>query len=160
MCTRLFLLVMCVPFICEAQLQVKGVVNMESGSALAYASVLLLSSIDSTLVRGQVSGHDGSFSINVSEAGRYFVPVSALGYDDVSTDNFELNKNNSPLDKGTIRAIEKTQSLKEVVINADKPFFEQKIDRTVINVQSNISRAGGSALDILQRSPGVTVDRL
>lgn len=160
MCTRLLFVAMCVPVMCAAQLQVKGVVNMESGSALPYASVLLLNSTDSTLVRGQVSGDDGSFLIDVNEAGSYFVRVSALGYDDVSTDIFELNRANSPVDHGTIRAVEKVEKLNEVIIDGDRPLFEQKIDRTIINVQSNISRAGGSALDILQRSPGVTVDKL
>ena len=46
----LFLLIF-VPVICDAQLQVKGRVNIESGAALPYASVLLLNAPDSSLVR-------------------------------------------------------------------------------------------------------------
>lgn len=160
MSTRLLFLLMCLPVFCKAQLQVKGVVSMESGSALPYASVLLLSSTDSTLVRGQVSNEDGSFTIEVNNAGRYFLTVSAIGYDAVTTSIFDLDRSNSPFSPGIIRAIEKTQKLNEVIIDADRPMFEQKIDRTIINVQSNISRAGGSALDVLQRSPGVTVDKM
>src|SRR5665213_4256511 len=37
--------------------------------------------------------------------------------------------------------------------------FEQKIDRMVINVKNSITDAGGSALDVLEKSPGVTVNR-
>ena len=155
----LFVLI-CVPVLSQAQLQVKGIVNIESGAALPYASVLLLNGSDSTLVRGQVSGDNGSFLINVSEEGRYLISVSAVGYHNVFTKPFDLTKGNSPFDHGIIRAVLRIENLDELVVNADRPMFEQKIDRTVINVQSYISRAGGSALDVLQRSPGVTVDRM
>lgn len=151
---------LCLPIICQAQLQVKGQVNIENGSSLPYASVLLLSSSDSSLVRGQVSNDEGLFSIDVSEAGNYFISVSAIGYHKESTKVFQLNKTNSPLNIGSIIARENVEQLSEVVVTAEKPMFEQKIDRTIINVQSNISRAGGSALDILQRSPGVMVDKM
>ena len=100
------------------------------------------------------------FSIDVSEEGNYFISVSAIGYHRESTKVFQLNKSNSPLNIGSIIARENVEQLSEVVITAEKPMFEQKIDRTIINVQSNISRAGGSALDILQRSPGVMVDKM
>jgi hypothetical protein len=155
----LFVLI-CVPVLAQAQLQVKGIVNIESGAALPYASVLLLNSSDSSLVRGQVSRDDGSFLIDVSEERRYLVSVSAVGYYKVFTKPFDLRKSNSPFDHGIIRARLRVEKLDEVVIDADRPMFEQKIDRTVINVQTNISKAGGSALDVLQRSPGVTVDKM
>ncbi|HXL54926.1 MAG TPA: TonB-dependent receptor plug domain-containing protein, partial [Chitinophagaceae bacterium] len=37
--------------------------------------------------------------------------------------------------------------------------FEQKIDRMIINVKNSITNAGGTALDVLEKSPGVTVNR-
>jgi len=156
----LFFAMLGVPIICQAQLLVKGQVNIENGSPLRYASVVLLSSLDSSLVRGQVSNDDGFFSIDVSEEGNYFISVSAVGYHKESTKVFQLNKSNSPFNTGSITARENVEQIGEVVVTAARPMFEQKIDRTVINVQSNISRAGGSALDILQRSPGVMVDKM
>ena len=57
----LLFVALCLPIICQAQLQVKGQVNIENGPSLPYASVLLLSSSDSSLVRGQVSNDDGFF---------------------------------------------------------------------------------------------------
>ncbi|GAB4041370.1 outer membrane beta-barrel family protein [Spirosoma gilvum] len=52
-----------------------------------------------------------------------------------------------------------SQQLNEVAVVAQKPLFEQLIDRMVVNVQSSIMAAGSTALDVLERSPGVTVDR-
>lgn len=157
---KLLFFAVCVPAICQAQLHVKGIVNIESGSPLPFASVLLLNSSDSSLVRGEVSADDGSFQIDVNSRGNYFVSISAIGYRDVSTNVFNLDESSSPVDHGPIVVIEKMEELSEVIVEATRPMFEQKIDRTVINVQSNISRAGGSALDVLQRSPGVTVDKM
>ena len=50
--------------------------------------------------------------------------------------------------------------LSDVIIKAKKPLYEQKIDHTVISVEDNISNSGGSLLDVLERSPGVTVDKM
>lgn len=148
------------PVICQAQLQVKGLITNEEASSLPFATVLLLNSFDSSLVQGQVSDIDGHFIIDVKDSGNYFISVSSMGYKEVLTPIFHLSRNNSPLNAGRIITAEKIEELDEVVVEAEKPMFEQKIDRTVINVQSNISRAGGSALDVLQRSPGVVVDKM
>ena len=156
----LLFIILCLPTLSQAQLQVKGLLNDENGSPLPYASVLLLNGSDSSFVRGQVSDDKGLFSIATADAGAYFISVTAIGYQEESTKIFQLNETNSPYSIGKISIREKTEQLNEVVIRADKPMFEQKLDRTIINVQSNISRAGGSALDVLQRSPGVTVDKM
>ena len=150
----------CLPVLGQAQLLVKGLVHDDNGSAVSYASVLLLSSSDSSLVQGQVSDGKGLFSIGLDQPGTYFISVSSIGYEDVSTKVLHLTRDNSPYTVGVITISEKVEQLNEVVIKAERPMFEQKIDRTIINVRSNISRAGGSALDVLQRSPGVTVDKM
>ncbi len=48
----------------------KGQIKTENELALLYADVLVLSSSDSSLVRGQVSGDDGFFFIDLSEEGQ------------------------------------------------------------------------------------------
>ncbi len=49
--------------------------------------------------------------------------------------------------------------LKEVAVVAQKPFIEVHADKLVVNVENSIVSAGSSVLDVLQRSPGVTVDQ-
>ena len=120
----LFMLI-CIPAICQAQLQVKGKVGIETGGALSYASVLLLNASDSSIVRGNVSQDDGSFSIDVTEEGHYLLSISAVGYHHVFTPSFELKKSNSPFDHGIISAIERTEELNEVVVDRERPMFEQ-----------------------------------
>ncbi len=49
-------------------------------------------------------------------------------------------------------------ALKEVTVAGKKPLFERQADRTVVNVEGSTLVAGNTSLDVLARSPGVTVD--
>jgi hypothetical protein len=112
------------------------------------------------MVQGQITDESGQFLIETNQPGRYLVAVSSVGFKEVSSEIFDLNNEQALIDLGVLSTDEDIDVLEEVLVQADKPFFEQKIDRTVINVQSNITAAGGTALDVLARSPGVTVDRM
>ena len=46
-----------------------------------------------------------------------------------------------------------------VTVVAKKPFIERKLDRTIINVESSITSAGSTAMEVLEKSPGVAVDK-
>ena len=52
----------------------------------------------------------------------------------------------------------KSVQLKEATVSGEKPFLEHRVDKIVVNVENSIVNAGGTALEILQKSPGVTVD--
>jgi intracellular sulfur oxidation DsrE/DsrF family protein len=55
--------------------------------------------------------------------------------------------------------IEESKELNEVVVTAKKPFIEQQIDKTIVNVENSVVSAGNTAIEILEKSPGVTVDK-
>jgi iron complex outermembrane recepter protein len=54
-------------------------------------------------------------------------------------------------------AFNQTKKLKEVVLASKKPFIEQQIDKTVLNVQADITAIGSTAFDILQKAPGINI---
>jgi hypothetical protein len=49
--------------------------------------------------------------------------------------------------------------LKGIVITAKKPMVEVKADKTILNVEGTINATGSDALELLRKSPGVTVDK-
>ena len=151
---------MLLPGYTVAQYQVMGSHIDANGAPIPYSSVLLLNSDDTTMVQGQITDESGNFLIETNQSGQYLVALSSVGFKEVTSNVFSLNNEQPFVDLGNLSTDEDVDVLNEVVVQADKPFFEQKIDRTVINVQSNITAAGGSALDVLARSPGVTVDRM
>lgn len=62
---------------------------------------------------------------------------------------------------GTVTDVAKPSAgkvLKEVFVKTKKPLIEQKIDRTVVNVDAMMTAAGSNALEVLAKSPGVIVN--
>jgi iron complex outermembrane recepter protein len=54
-------------------------------------------------------------------------------------------------------ALSKSKKLAEVIIKSKKPFIEQGVDKTVVNVQADLNAVGSSALEILQKAPGISI---
>jgi outer membrane receptor protein involved in Fe transport len=46
-----------------------------------------------------------------------------------------------------------------VSVQGKKPFIEHQIDKMVLNVENSIIATGGTALEILEKAPGVQLDR-
>ena len=72
---------------------------------------------------------------------------------------FQVSLDKPEIDQGVFYLGKEDVKLAEVTVAVKKPMFEQKIDRMVINVKNSITDAGGTALDVLEKSPGVTVNR-
>ena len=139
----------------QTNYQITGNVLDGNDNEVAFANVLLLRASDSTLVKGAISAENGSFSFDDIASDRYFVESSVLGYQPAKSEVFELTSNYTV---PTLVLLE-GESLDEVVIVAEKPLYTQKVDRMVINVEASIVSSGGTALEVLERSPGVVVNR-
>lgn len=140
------------------QMQVSGKVADNAGQPLSFANVLLLNAKDSSFVKGDIAKEDGSYTIQNIKAGTYFCELSMVGYTKKHTTKFQLTPQSPSIHLGAI-ALTANTDLTAVEIIAKKPLFEQKIDRLVVNVENSITSAGSTALDVLERSPGVVVNR-
>ncbi|MBL7699747.1 MAG: TonB-dependent receptor [Chitinophagaceae bacterium] len=49
--------------------------------------------------------------------------------------------------------------LAEVTVAGKKPFIQLFPDKTVVNVESAVTNTGASLLEVLEKSPGITIDR-
>jgi len=138
---------------------ISGVVIDTAGTALYNASITLQRVKDSALVKGVISNASGKYEFNNIPAGRYFISASLLGYTISFTPSFTVDQANQKLVMPVLQLIHSTANLQEVTIIAKKPLFEQKIDRMIINVANSITSAGGTALEVLERSPGIMVNQ-
>lgn len=126
---------------------------------LASANVLLLKAGDSSLVKGSATARDGSFAFENVKTGNYLVMVSSIGFLTTNLPSVNITSTQSALDLKTIQLQEEAVELKQVNVQSRKPLLEQKIDRLVVNVKNSITAAGSTALEVLERSPGVIVNR-
>ncbi len=143
----------------QAQNQLQGSLITAEGAPLAFANVLLLQAVDSTLIKGQITDDDGRFSLENIQPGNYFMTFNMLGYETVQTESFTLTDQPGLKDVGETTLQESAAELEAVEVIGKKPLFEQKVDRLVVNVANTITSAGGTALEVLERSPGVIVNR-
>lgn len=135
---------------------IKGQIIDEEGKSLEYANVLLLNALDSSLYKGGLSEEDGLFIFERVAEGSYLVSTSMVGFGEAIS---------SPITSDGIGVVQiptlqLTNGIKidEVTVTAKKPFIELKADKMVVNVANSSVSAGNSALEVLEKSPGVIVD--
>jgi outer membrane receptor protein involved in Fe transport len=139
--------------------RITGLVLDENKKGIESASISLLNAKDSSLVKNLVSNKDGKFEIADVKEGKYLVLTTAVAHEPSYSKPFEISSSQSSFILETVVLAPQSNELKAVSIVAKKPFFEQKADRMVVNVDASPSSAGSSAMDILEKSPGVTVDK-
>ena len=142
--------------------KISGSLYDEKKQALPFASVLLLKAQDSTLVKGGVSDTEGKFLIekfvSSETQNQFIVSVSMVGYKKYYSPKIVISAENLEVKLSNIQLELDTKNLKEVTVSARKPFIEQQADKLVVNVEGSIVANGNTALEVLQKSPGITVD--
>ncbi|WP_254846435.1 TonB-dependent receptor domain-containing protein [Hymenobacter sp. CRA2] len=127
------------------------------GAPVEFATVTLHHVKDSSVVKSEFSNEKGAFELQAPSGGPYLVSAAQVGFVRYWSAPFDLPAAGLALPSVTLRTSAATV-LKEVTVLGQKPLFERQADRTVVNVESSPLAAGNTALDVLSRSPGVTVD--
>jgi outer membrane receptor protein involved in Fe transport len=106
-----------------------------------------------------MSNESGVYTFDHIKTGRYIVKASNVGYEKAVSQPFTVTESSPNVTLPQIKLQPNTRSLSTVSVTAAKPLIERKIDRTVMNVENSVLAAGNSAMDILERAPGVNVDK-
>ncbi len=123
-----------------------------------YANVALYSKRDSALVTGTVTDSQGKFSLEKLPFGRYFIKISFIGYDNTTLDSVSVSPQNQITDVGVIYIRDHFYKLQDVIVTGEKDEIINNLDKKVITVDKNINANGGSAVEVLQTVPSVSVD--
>jgi hypothetical protein len=125
---------------------------------LQSATITLLRSKDSVSVKFSVTNKEGNYEFVNVKAGSYLVSVTLVGYEKAYSSHFEVTEANPEVSLGTIVLTESAKNLGGVTVTAKRPFIETKIDKTIVNVEASPSSAGATAMEVLEKSPGISVD--
>ncbi|MEB2785591.1 outer membrane beta-barrel family protein [Algoriphagus persicinus] len=137
---------------------IQGKVHDPQAKGISYANVLLRSPIDSVLIKGAISDESGNFIFDKIPKGEYFVETFFLGYSKSYTPAFSFSGAET-LGLEAIILNEETKNLDEVTVNATKPLFELEMGKMIVNVSNSVTSAGLSVIDVLEKSPGILVNR-
>lgn len=133
---------------------IRIIVLDEQKNVLRGSTVYLLNQ-DSVIVHSGAADASGTMEFMVLNAGKYRVQASQTGYEDGHSPWIDLEKNTSFSDIVILKA--KHGLMKEVIVVSNKPPIQFLPDKTVINPEANITNAGATVMDVLEKSPGITV---
>jgi len=140
----------------QTGMTIKGSVHSTDNKPLDGATVYLDRAVDSALVKTVLTGADGSFAFNAAGTGTYRLVIVTIGYQTYKSETITLKKD-TILQPVVLQ--QKTTTLKEVTISAQKPPVEYLIDRTVVNADALPGKDGSTLMDLLEKSPGITVEQ-
>jgi len=150
---------MCTMAKAQSNAGISGTIFTHEKKPLAAATIALLKASDSIMVKLTVSNERGSFAFENIPAAQYLLKYTAVGYEPLYSAPFLLQE-------GVLYKIEEpvvltatAQDLKAVTVAATKKMIVQKADRMVLNVDAFVSNAGANALEVLEKAPGVMVDK-
>jgi iron complex outermembrane receptor protein len=136
---------------------ISGKIIDDKGSPVPSASVALYTLKDSSLNKIVITSNDGEFEMDKIKPGKYFLSATSVGFKKGGSKNFELKEAQSYFLAPVILSTDHTK-LTDVNVQSKKPMIEVTADKTIFNVEGNINATGSNAFELLQKSPGVTVD--
>jgi len=146
-------------FISHAQNgRIAGSVKDASMKGIHSATVSLYKIKDSSVAKFVATGKDGQYEFLGIADGKYFVSVSSVGYAKVTSAPFEVSLSNPTINVPVLIISEQAKDLGGVTVTAKKPFIEARPDKTIVNVDASPTSAGATVLELLEKSPGITVD--
>ena len=140
-------------FVSNAQLnngRISGTVIDGSTKTIESATITLLRAKDSSVVKMSVADKTGKYQFDAVPEGQYMVSISAVGHNKGFSETFSISSANAVVTLKTIELVPQAKSMGAVTVTAKKPLIEQKLDRTIVNVEASVTNVGNSALEVLE----------
>ncbi len=135
------------------------VVDRKTKTPIELATIVIHRQTDSTIVTGGTTDEKGNFTIESIPAGNYYVKISYIGYRQAISESLIITKEQKQKNYGTINLASDDKLLNEIVVEGEKPAFENTVEKKVFNMEKNELGKGGSAIDVIQNIPSISVNQ-
>jgi len=160
--TILFLFAILLTLVSAAQTKLNAIsstVKNDKNEVVQGATVRLLAIKDSTLLSSVATDNSGKYHfININN-GTYLITIKALGLKMYYSVPIQLDGKNNDIElPAAVLKSDQKNNLAEVVIQSKRlPLVQMETDKTVVNVDAMISSTTSNTLEVLGKTPGVTV---
>lgn len=137
--------------------QVTGQLLDEHRQPLPFATVLLQPLPDTTALRAMPAGSDGRYAFTAVPTGQYRIIATLVGYQRFCSAAFTLSTTRPGLQLPATQLWPAAQQLGSVQVVGQRPLLEMQGGKLVVNVAASPAAAGGTALEALQKVPGLMV---
>lgn len=145
------LLATALPVANNIKVSLTGIIMADAATPLEYATVSAYTT-DTILLDGTVTDADGKFELSLPK-GDYNLQIEFIGF---ATKKLPVSLRKQT-DLGAIPLAEGGINLDAVEVRADKSEMVLKLDKKVFNVGKDALAGGGSANEVLEQIPSVTV---
>ncbi len=127
--------------------------------AKAYANISIVKEGSDDIIAGGMSDENGFFLVDKVPSGKYFLVVQYIGYEDMILDDLVIKfPDKIQIDMGMIRINPRTLVFEGVsVVDKLAPIIED-IAKTTYPVAETARAEGGSADDLLEKLPSISLD--
>lgn len=125
---------------------------------LDFVSIRVLNKADSARIFSIVTDSSGKASLPAFPPGEYLLCASRVNYEP-SCQLITINNDQGATPVTYQLRLQLIGNLQAVTITAKKLPVQFLPDRTIIKVDASINNAGTTALEVLERSPGITIDK-
>lgn len=134
------------------------VIDSVTKETMPYTTISLFRNTGKSPLNGVLTDDKGNFKINNVHPGTYRIEVSFVGYPTKIISNVITTPSKPDKALGTVVVRPSSKALKQVEVTGAKSLIENRIDKIVYNAEKDLTSAGGSATDVLQKVPLVAVD--
>ncbi|MBI3138429.1 MAG: TonB-dependent receptor [Sphingobacteriales bacterium] len=137
--------------------RLSGQVQDVSGKPLPGVTISLFRIADSSMLKTAITGKEGRYEFENLSGDNYLLQASAIGYDAAKA-TIVIAEDGGDAEAAAFILAVASKNMEGVTVTAKKPFIETKIDRTIVNVDASPTNAGATALEVLEKSPGIMVN--
>src|SRR6218665_75813 len=139
----------------RAKIAITGkIIEKTSKLPLEYATVTFKNTKNPKQIYGGITDNKGDYTVDVTP-GTYEITLEFISFKPTVVAQKQLSE---ATNLGTTALEEDATQLNEVVIRAEKTTVEIKLDKKVYNVGQDMMVKGGTASDVLDNVPSITVD--
>lgn len=139
----------------QTKVSLSGMVTDSSKRPLSFATVRILKPNSTTALQTSLTNESGVFHLDKPAAGNYTLTFTHTGFAEKRQD---ITVKDGDMQIDPVELSGATGTLKEVVVKAQRPLVEQSDDKIIFNVEDDPSAKTETAIDILRKTPFVTVD--
>lgn len=133
---------------------VSGTVKDDNNKTLLAATISVLNAQDSSWIKTELTDEKGGFTIRDISDGNYLLAATSLGYKNI----MQPLAVKEDVKEVVIIMQKSSNELQEVSVSSRRPYIESGLGKMMVNIPQASVSAGTTILDLLRKSPGVTVD--
>lgn len=138
---------------------ISGIVSDKNeGDRIPFASVSVFNSETDDLIGGSVSNDKGKFKVEKVVSGDYKVVVSFIGYNAETVEKVTVSASKPNVNLGEILIAPSSVELESVEVKGVVNSSSKKIDRQIFRASDFETASGGTAVDVLNKLPAVSVN--